>query len=322
LHILAITNTYPTKEKPGDSPQIRDQLEALKSRGVRVDVLYINRYQGAGSYAQAGLKIIAESIIAKQYDLLHAFYGHCGFLARLQIRYPVIVTFLGSDILHPRDGTIGKLAARYADGVIVQSEEMKRVAKRADAVIIPFGINTDLFTATPKAEARYALGLPPEKKLVLFPWNPARQVKRYDLIEVACEIVRQRWGDVELISIYDKSHEIVAKYMSACDAMVLASDHEGSPMALREAMACNLPIVSVDVGDVRQIIEKTEGCYLCRRDPSDIAEKLDLVFVGDKRTDGVQIVKQLDAAWGAEQVMNLYDRVLNSRASHRKGGTS
>lgn len=314
MHILAITNTFPTEEKPGDSPQIRDQLEALKGKGVRVDLLYINRYQGGWSYAQAGLRIIAESLNAKQYDLIHAFYGHCGFLARLQLRYPVIVTFLGSDILHPRDGRIGKLAARYADGVIVQSEEMKRVAKRADAVIIPFGINSDLFTAIPKAEARSALGLPPEKKLVLFPWNPARQVKRYDLIQAACETVRQRWVDVELISIYDKSHEIVATYMSACDAMVLASDHEGSPMALREAMACNLPIVSVDVGDVRQIIEQTEGCYLCQREPSDIAEKLDQVFMRDERTDGVTIVKQLDAAWGAEQVMNLYDRVLNSRA--------
>jgi teichuronic acid biosynthesis glycosyltransferase TuaC len=318
LRILAVANTYPTSEKPGDSPQIRDQLEALKLRDVQVDLLYINRYTNKWmSYAQAAWKISLLSLQKKRYDLIHAYYGHCGLLACLQFKYPIIVTFLGSDLLHPTDGTIGRVAARLANGIIVQSEEMKRIAKRGDASIIPFGINLELFTAYPEEQARRELGLGLDEKLVLFPWNPARAVKRFDLVQEAIRIVQQRYDRVKLISVFDQPHETVAKYMSACDVMVLASDHEGSPMALREAMACNLPIVSVDVGDVRQIINNTEGCYLCKREPSDIAEKIILTLERGSRTCGARVIRQADAAWGADQVISLYNRVLkSSRRQH------
>lgn len=318
FQILVITNTYPTAEKPGDSPQIRDLLEALKLRGVQIDLLYIDRYKSKWNYAWAAWKIFLLSFQQRRYDLIHAFYGHCGFLALLQIRYPVVVTFLGSDLLHPRDGTIGKVAAIFAKGIIVQSEEMKRVAKRDDTYVIPFGVNLDLFIPSPREEARQELGLDQNEKLVLFPWNPARSVKRYDVIQEAIQIVRQRYNQVGIVSVYDQPHGIIAKYMSACDAMVLASDHEGSPMALREAMACNLPIVAVDVGDVRRLIENVEGCYLCKREPGEIAEKLMLVFEQGIRTDGARFIKQIDAAWCADQVMLLYDYILKSNQKNEK----
>jgi len=321
LRILAVTNTYPSAERPGDTPQIQDQIEALKARGVEVDLIYIDGYKGKRGYAQAAWRILLLSFQSKRYDLIHAYYGHCGLLARLQARYPIIVTFLGSDLLYSRDGAIGKVVARLADGIIVQSEEMKRIAKRDDAYIIPFGVNLDLFTPYPVEDARRELRLALDEKLVLFPWNPARPVKRFDLVQEAIRIVRQRYDRVRLVSVYDRPHETVAKYMSACNVMVLASDHEGSPVALREAMACNLPIVSVDVGDVRQIIENTEGCYLCKREPSDIAEKLGLALERGSRTCGARVVRQADAAWGADQVILLYNCVLKSHSLQRKGET-
>ena len=312
LHALAVTNTYPTAKMPGDSPQILDQIEALKARGVQVDTLYVDRYKGIKGYIAAAWKIFLLSFQSKKYDLIHAYYGHCGFLARLQVRYPIIVTFLGSDLLHHRDGAIGKVVARLADGIIVQSEEMKRVSKRDDASIIPFGVNLNLFKPSPMEDVRHELGLAVNEKLVLFPWNPARAVKRVDLIQEAIQIVQQRAGQVRLLPVFDQPHETVAKYMNACNAMILASDHEGSPMALREAMACNLPIISVDVGDVREIIENVEGCYICDREPSGIAAKLSLALERQSRTNGEQVIRQKDAAWSADQVLMLYQSVLES----------
>jgi len=321
LHILAVTNTYITAEMPGDSPQIKDLVEALKAKGIMVDVLYVDRYRGVRSYIQAAWKMVRLSLQRRQYDLIHAFYGHCGFLARLQARYPIVVTFLGSDLLHPRDGAIGKIVARVVNGVIVQSEEMKRVAGRDDAAIIPFGVNLELFKPCPMENARRELGLPLDEKLVLFPWNPARAVKRFDLIREAVRVVQKKFDRVRLIAVFDQPHETVAKYMNACNALVLASEHEGSPMALREAMACNLPIVAVDVGDVRQIIENTEGCYLCQRDPADIAEKLSLAFERGSRTGGAEIIRQAGVAWVADQVIQVYDQVLGWRRRPPQGAT-
>ena len=317
--ILAVTNTYPTAENPGNTPQIRDQIHALRARGVEVDLMYIDRYRGKRSYAQASWQIFLSSFQQRRYHLIHAYYGHSGLVGRLQIKYPLVVTFLGSDLLHRRDGVIGKAIARVADGVIVQTEEMKRLARRDDACIIPFGVNLELFKPIPMDAARRELGLDPDDKLVLFPWDPARIVKRFDLVQEAVRIVAKRVDRVRLVAVSDQPHEEVAKYMNACDVMVLASYHEGSPMAVREAMACNLPIVSVDVGDVRQIIGGTEGCYLCTHEPTDIAEKLNLALGRNLRISGTSVVGQADAAWGADQVLRLYGRVLNSRVRVHQG---
>jgi teichuronic acid biosynthesis glycosyltransferase TuaC len=326
LRILIVTNMYPPAEMPGDTPCIYDQIDALRARGVEVDLMHIHRMKGnvrgKWSYAQAAWRIFLLSFQSKRYDLIHAFYGHCGLLARLQLRYPIIVTFLGSDLLsRTRDAAIGKVVARLADSIIVMSEEMKQIAKRDDAYVIPFGVNLGLFTSHPVEDVRRELGLALDEKLVLFPWNPARPVKRFDLVQEAIRIVQQRYDRVHLVTVFDKPHETVAKYMSACNVMVLASNYEGSPVALREAMACNLPIVSVDAGDVRQIIENTEGCYLCKREPSDIAEKLGLALERGSRTDGVRIVRQADAAWGADQVVRVYNFVLKSHRCQRSGET-
>jgi len=321
LRVLAVTNTYPTAEMPDDTPCIKDQITALRAYGVQVDLLHIARTKGKWSYAQAAWRIVVLSLQSKRYDLIHAYYGHCGLLARLQLRYPVVVTFRGSDLLSRRDGAIGQVVARLADSIIVMSEEMKRIAKRDDAYIIPFGVNLDLFTAYPMEDARRELGLALDEKLVLFPWNPARTVKRFDLVQEAIQIAQQKYDRVHLVVVFDEPHETVAKYMSACNVMVLASDYEGSPMAIREAMACNLPIVSVDVGDVRQIVANTDGCYLCQREPADIAEKLSLALARGSRTDGVRIVRQKDAAWGAEQVMQVYHCLLKSYRWQRRGET-
>jgi glycosyltransferase involved in cell wall biosynthesis len=322
LRILAVTNTYPTPRNPDNSPQIRDQIEALRERGVEVDLMYIDIHKGKWSYAQAAWKILLLSFKRERYDLIHAYYGHCGLLARLQAKYPIIVTFLGSDLLDPRDGMIGKPVARFADGVIVQSEEMKRVSKRDDAGVIPFGVNMNLFKPYPMEKARCELGLALDEKLILFPWNPARMVKRFDLIQEAVRIVQQKFDGVRLIPVFDQPHETVSRYMNACNVMVLASLHEGSPVALREAMACNLPIVSVDVGDVRSIIKNTEGCYLCEREPSDIAAKVSLALDRGGRTCGASVVGQADAAWAADQIMLLYNSVLKSHPRQYQGETS
>ena len=311
IGVLAVTNTYPTSEMPGDTPCIRDQILALRAQGVAVDLLRIDRSKGKLSYARAAWRLLLTSFQSKRYHLIHAYYGHCGLLARLQLRYPVVVTFRGSDLLSHKDGAIGRLVAGLVDGVIVMSEEMKCAAKRNDAHIIPFGVDLDLFHPYPMERARRDLGLSLSDKLVLFPWDPDRSVKRFDIVKDAIQLLQEEHGTVRLVVVFNEPHGIVAKYMNACDAIVLASDHEGAPMAIREAMACGLPIVSVDVGDVRETIGETEGCYLCRQEAGDLAEKLGWVLSRRGRIDGVRVVREMSAARAAEQVISVYNLILN-----------
>lgn len=278
IRVLVITNTYPSKDRPGDTPSIKDQVEDLKSLGVFVEVFYIDSRHKI-NYFSGAIKIISLSFMPKKYDLIHAFYGHTGVLAKLQSRYPVVVTFLGSDLLSKKDSKIGKYAARKADGVIVMTDEMKKVANRLDARVIPFGANTAIFKPYPAEKAREELSLPLDKKLVLFPWEPTRAVKRYWIAQETVKLLKTDY-DVELLTIFNKPRELLAKYMSACDVMLLTSMHEGAPLAVREALACRLPVVSVDVGDVGWIIGKCKGGYIASDQAADLANKASWVFEG------------------------------------------
>jgi glycosyltransferase involved in cell wall biosynthesis len=133
----------------------------------------------------------------------------------------------------------------------------------------------------------------------------------FPLVQSAQNILNQTDSTVEVITIHGQPRERIAQYMNACDVLVLTSLYEGSPVAVREAMACNLPIVSVDVGDVAHIIANTSGCYLAQRDPQDIAQKLQVVLQKRERTRGVDQIHEFDSRWSAEKVIKLYQELLH-----------
>ena len=310
LRILVVTNTYPTQESPGDTPCIKDQLQALKEHGISIHLLHINRRKRFLSYVRAMRQVLILSLQGRQYDLIHAYYGHCGLIALMQTKYPVVVTFRGSDLLAQKDGAIGRVVAKRADGVILMTGEMKRLSRREDAYIIPFGVNTEIFTTSSKEESRRELGFPLDARLVLFPWDPARPEKRFDLVQETVRRVEAEQERTELVVLFDKPHEIVAKYMNACDALILASDYEGSPMAIREAVACNLPIISVDVGDVRSLIEDVPGCYLCSQEIGDLAEKLSLALERKRSSTSMSATERaFDTKESAAQVVSVYKAI-------------
>jgi len=310
MQVLFVTNRYPTNETPGSSPCIEQQRRALQRLGHKVDVLFFNSEQTRLVYMKAMGRVFWASLARNRYDLIHAHYGYCGVIARMQFRCPVVVTFRGSDVLSKRERPLSRLVARCVDRTIVMTKEMKRLLGRRDAYIIPYGIDLDLFAPRPQIEARQELGLPLQSPLVLFPYDPRRSVKRFDLVEQAIAILKGKFPDLQVLAIYDKPYEAVASYMNACDAMVLTSETEGAPVAVREAMACNLPIVSVDVGDVAEIIRGTEGCYLTRRDPEDIAQKLTRVLEATKRTNGRLAVQGMSISKSAADVAGIYESLV------------
>jgi glycosyltransferase involved in cell wall biosynthesis len=307
LRILVITNDYPTINTPGNAPCIKDQVTSIQELGHSVDVYYIDPSNKL-NYFSAALKVFLLSFKSKHYDIIHAYYGHCGVIARFQTRIPVVVTFRGSDLLSARDGPIGKIAAKLASSIIVMTEEMKLESGRSDAAIIPFGVNTDIFHPTSKKQARQELGLPLDTKIVLFPWNPARTVKRFDIVQAAIDILRKDHKNIDLLTLFGKPHSVVARYMNACDVMVLASDHEGAPMAIREALACHLPVVSVDVGDVRQVIQEIDGCYLSDRSPEAMAEKIYLALNSTRTAQNWPLPFSVDSV--SRQVLDVYRRAI------------
>ena len=115
--------------------------------------------------------------------------------------------------------------------------------------------------------------------------------------------------------VHKVPHTAIPTYLNAADVLVLASDCEGSPVVIKEAMACNLPIVSSAVGDVPEVIGETEGCYLAEQSAQDLAVKLDLALSFGRRTKGRDVIRHLQVHGEAERIRDLYEKVVARRRS-------
>jgi len=153
--------------------------------------------------------------------------------------------------------------------------------------------------------------LHPEIKYILWVGNSKRKEKNFKLVREVLRIIKETNKDIELIPVFGESQKKLNEYYSACDVFLLTSLYEGSPNVLKEAMACNCPIVSTDVGDAREVVRNTEGCYITSFDPNDVAEKIKMALNFGKRTNGRDHIKHLEINVIAKEIINVYEEILN-----------
>jgi glycosyltransferase involved in cell wall biosynthesis len=240
----------------------------------------------------------------------------------MQARCPLVVTFHGSDLIGntsrynlTQEATvaIGRLVNLLATRSIVVADVLGSRLWFRKAVTIPMGVDLSLFKPMPRQKARAELNLDKNRQLVLFVANPKNYIKRFDIAQAAVSLLQVTGHNVELLPVYNIPHHKIPLFMNAGDALVLTSIYEGSPCVIKEAMACNIPIVSVDVGDVFERISGVEGCYLCDRTPEDIAGKLRLALANESRPDTRSRISDLSLENVARRVIAVYEQALNGR---------
>ena len=260
-------------------------------------------------------------------DLVHAHFGYCGIVARTQRAVPVVVTFHGDDVLGTINArgavTVGsriaaaasRSIARRIDAAIVQTREMATRLGRGDADVIPHEVDLDRFRPLDRAHARELLGLDPSRPYVLFAASPGIAVKRYPLARDAVAELRKHMPDVELVVVHKEPQDRLCLYMNACDVLAFSSFQEGSPNIVKQALACNMPIVSTDVGDVRELVDGTRGCTIAPPDAVGFAAALEAQLHAGRRSDGRARVAHLACDHVAEQIVAVYGRVLSPKGA-------
>jgi len=332
MKVLIMTAIYPTPENPAFGSFVRTQAESLKRAGIDIQLLVMRGRIRKLLYPRAIFQLWRR-LRQSSFDLVHAHFGYVGMVARTQWKVPLVVTYHGDDLL----GTInqhgkkarwsllaaaaGKKLAQYVDAAIVQSVEMAQQLEKANVFVIPHEVDFEVFKPTERDQARAALGLRQDGKYLLFAANPDIPVKRFPLARAAADLLSQQDPSIELLVVYKEPQERLALYFSACDVLVFPSHQEGSPNVIKQAMACNLPIVATDVGDVRQVIGRTRNCHVCRPDIKEFAAWMKEILSSRPRTEGRAHVRYLNSESVSERIIEVYKQVLKNWEKRFPGTT-
>lgn len=296
----------------GQHPITQNQGDILVDLGLEVEYCDV---VGKGLFGYLkNLPTLLKVIKAYKPDVIHAHYSLCGILSALTFRKPIVVSLMGSDVLTASRFyiyLIRMINFLFWSAVIVKSKEMYDKLGISNALILPNSVDGKKFYPTNRAEARRELGWSQESKIILFPSDPQRIEKNYKLFQDAFQKVSKAVEMVEEKHLVNVSVRYLNLYYNAADVMVLTSAHEGSPNVIKEAMFCDCPFVSVEVGDVRQWYEMTSGNSLCGYDSLELSDAIIKTINQNVIPDNSAAKFILDAKQGTKPLVHLYYQLMN-----------
>lgn len=320
----------PTPQAPHAGRFIEQQIKALRRAGLELEVLLVDRVKGGmGVYTRLPA-MLRKAIDQFKPDLVHVMYG--GIMSRIACAVihdrPIVVTFHGSDLLGQQIAdplrrmfsSLGVVASRQAarrcDGIVAVAahliERLPRNIPSSKMRIIPCGIDLDLFKPLDPVLCREQLGWEQGAFHVLFQAT-GDPIKRPELAVAAVEILNEFGIKSVLHYLCGIEYEQVPIWINASNVLLVTSRHEGSPTIVKEALACNLPIVSVAVGDIPQRLQGLKGCYLAAHDAVDLAQKLRQVRLDPVQTAGRATVDSFSSEHSAKCLAEFYEDVVEKR---------
>lgn len=299
------------------------QINALKTFSIEVDFFMLK--------SRTSLKRLFHDIISFRKkmtlfkpDIVHAHYGTMtSFFCAVLVNKPLIITFRGSDInpipaqnffLVKVKHLLSQVSIFRAEHIICVSNEIKkRLWWGSDkASIMPTGVDTFIFKPIEMKIARERLGLSLTDKIVLFNVGKSPLTKRLDLAEEAIKFVSAQCQQVYFLKLYGNIEPAeMPYYYNAADCLLLTSDNEGSPTVVQEALSCNCPVISVDVGDVRDRLTGVWPSKITKRNPVEIGKGIIGILEINKRSNGRDLIQNISLEKQKIQLALIYHSMLN-----------
>lgn len=337
------------------------RVDALNEPLALNDESLVEYFLVKGNYFKA-VRALKAKIMEFKPDIVHAHYGLSGITAELQSLVPVVTTFHNGETLNWHVNLMSSLMSLRAKHVIYVAQHIRDLSyfKAKNYSIIPCGVPMEQMIITPKEEARKQLGWNADKKYILFGGAFSNLRKNYALLRDAVELLEEnknidkhccaeinnknnidtnkniwtpinggeQYGDIVCIEMKGLSRAECVLRMCACDLFALPSHSEGSPQALKEAMAVNCPCLATDIADVKELFGDEPGHWVLRNprktherwdgDENSLREMMELIndaMMFEGRTNGRERILKLGLSneQVARRIIKIYERILNVR---------
>lgn len=323
MKVLFVTNMYPHKKNPYYGIFVKEQIEAIKKIENIDDKLYfIEGYKSKLEYLKS-IFLINWLVFRWKPDIIHVHYGLSGLFLLFNpfIAKKTVVTPHGGDILIEQGNNfqvwLTKVIVRKVAFVFLLNDEMMNIIKpiNPETVLLKCGVDTDLFNCN-KAMNQEENEASKKNITLIFPSDKKRKVKDFPLFLRAFNLCQKIYPEFTFSyeEVTGMSREEVQTLFCGADCMVMTSISEGSPQVIKEAMACNLPIVSVNVGDVKNVLANVENCYVStNRDEKELVKLIGKVInSAKKRSNGREelINQNLNNSSIANRILEKYKQVL------------
>lgn len=314
------------KTRFGLAPFISSQADSLRKAGLTVDEFIFDNKRK--SFIISEFFRLRRYLRNNHYDIIHAHYAYFALYALLaRKKSNLIISYMGTDLYGAYDEQnnlklvglfniiLSKLLLLFVDGIIVKSKGMLHLLPKfyqKKSIVLPNGVDFERYKPIEKSEVEKVLGFNCVTKKLLFLGDINDPRKNYNMLKKSLEYLDN--GKCEIISPFPVESKLVPYYLNACDVLCFPSLREGSPNVIKEAMACNSPIVATDVGDIREVIKDTDGCFLSTNDPKDFAEKINQALLFNK-TKGRESITHLSSQNIAHKLIKYYQDTISKRNS-------
>lgn len=292
MNILIISNQLSNRNRLSN-PVIDNLIRVFNKSDVNITRLPVetNEY-GVFAYLILFFNLFMIKIITpKKYKVVHVhFGGFQAFITSIFFKQNLVVSFHGSD-LHggsPRtkisrwksrlNVLASLLSVKYSNRCTVVSNSLIDyipVNLRHKIETISTGVDYNVFTPMDKTLCKSQLNLSKDFNYILFSDISNSSIKRRDIAEGVVNILSNLGCNYKLLIMSKVAYEDVPIYINSSDFVLIVSDNEGSPNIVKEALSCEKPIFSVNVGDVSDYVLKEDSCLLLTsQNPQIIAKEI------------------------------------------------
>lgn len=322
MKILHITNNYPSPEFPIFGIFVKEQIDSLSALGLENEVFFINgRGNGKYEYLKAILKI-RKHLNKNKYDLIHCHHSYSALTLLCSGKIYGRKCLLSYQNDPGREGgkNLFKVLYHFFDLIILKNKSPEQ--RYSKVVYQPNGVNIKLFIPRAKAECKRQLGLEEDRRYIITmdSNNFKRKQKRIDRFNEIIKILKEQYSlkDIEPLILTNTDRHLIPTYICASNLHLLTSDFEGSPNSVKECLACNVPVVSTPVGNVAELVNGINGCYVSKSfNPEELAElSVKAIEKNSFLSRELLIARGMDISTVANRLLEIYETVLGKTLSN------